>query len=730
VVTLALSLAGHTGVTAAGQGRAHAGGKGGRFLRRAVARVSWVHTRVFAAADLVAFFFLVGSCVKMLPASQRCTDRGEAPSKGGAPNHKPLDHQWVADTLTSLRDTIEEMRGNEYTDEEDGEIMRRAMQAVLADYTVDRNLRAERAAALEESRTLASKLTALDDVIAQRNNFMQSLLGKLDFTSSLVRDAVGTPLVQRQLKLAAARSELLVRYAKLTGADFYTHYPPLTAASGPSAASVPTAPSASVPTANPTLQPQVAPALTRTHANASLRDNAEGQVAGGQVPRGQVPIGQGPSRQGPSTLPIRVDHHRNDRLGSRYTCVPRRTESRPRAHSPAASTANMNAHVTPTSAGTRAPPTEHAGRWTAEHELEREHEYVDHASSRGGATRSAGRSRSRSRDAARSTAGSAVVEVRVSDSRAPGVLRRDDGARGKDQPRSREEPPRGGRFTGGRDRDGGAGQDRRSDRDCAARAETSSGRDGRSRRESSRSRSRTNMGVGDSVSMDGAARLGRIRQVSVTPPGVDVTRAAAPSNHGDASDSPPSMRTAARHAQSARLDRHTLHLGASPPHALAVSPRLHNIHAATDTRTSDGPASPSSLSSAPSSSSRAFEHVITSPTARTVTRAGADADVPPATLLAGSAAVDLVHGSDSAEDADSAGGDALCDDDGEWARMQNVLHFMTATYGSGTGDGQEHTGPSTRSAASPGFTAPAQAYRYLSPDVSAAAAILRGLDAR
>jgi hypothetical protein len=62
--------------------------------------------------------------------------------------------------------------------------------------------------------------------------------------------------------------------------------------------------------------------------------------------------------------------------------------------------------------------------------------------------------------------------------------------------------------------------------------------------------------------------------------------------------------------------------------------------------------------------------------------------------------------------------------------MQNVLHFMTATYGSGTGDGQEHTGPSTRSAASPGFTAPAQAYRYLSPDVSAAAAILRGLDAR
>ena len=91
----------------------------------------------------------------MLPVSQRCTDRGEAPSTGDTPTHKPLDHKWVADTLTSLRDTIEEMRGNEYTDEEDGEIMRKAMQAVLADYTVDRNLRAERAAALEESRTLA-----------------------------------------------------------------------------------------------------------------------------------------------------------------------------------------------------------------------------------------------------------------------------------------------------------------------------------------------------------------------------------------------------------------------------------------------------------------------------------------------------------------------------------------------------------------------------------------------
>ena len=230
---------------------------------------------------------------------------------------------------------------------------------------------------------------------------------------------------------------------------------------------------------------------------------------------------------------------------------------------------------------------------------------------------------------------------------------------------------------------------------------------------------------------EGAAGL-RFRFAPAPPPRVDAAAAAAadapaaPSNHSDASDSPPSMRTAARQSQSARPDPRALHLVASPPHARAVSPRRHNIHAATDARSSEGAASASSLSS---SSPRAFELAITSPTARAAARAGA----PPAPWLAGSLAPDLAHDSDSATCSDVAGADALCDGDGDgdcdWARMQNVLNFMTATYGTNPGDGQADTGSSaTRSALSPGLTSPARAYRRPSPDASAAATILRGLD--
>ena len=238
------------------------------------------------------------------------------------------------------------------------------------------------------------------------------------------------------------------------------------------------------------------------------------------------------------------------------------------------------------------------------------------------------------------------------------------------------------------------------------------------------------MGIGDGASRDGADRHGRAGNVDVAAPAADDDAPAAPSNHSDASDSPPSMRTAARQSQSTRPDRRALHLGASPPHARAVSPRRHNIHAATDARASEGAASVSSLSS---SSPRAFELSITSPTARAAARAGAHAGAPPAPWLAGSLAPDLAHDSDSATCSDVAGADALCDGDGDgdcdWARMQNVLNFMTATYGTNAGDGQAHTGSSaTRSALSPGLTSPARAYRRPSPDASAAATILRGLD--
>ena len=131
----------------------------------------------------------------------------------------------MQDTLTCLRDTIEEMRANEYTDPEDDRIMRTAMQAILADYTVDRNLRSEREAAQQDAKRVAHKLQILDDVIAKRNGFMESLVERLDFTAPILRDTVGTPLVQRQMALVAGRAELLLKYSKLTGSNFYVDYP-------------------------------------------------------------------------------------------------------------------------------------------------------------------------------------------------------------------------------------------------------------------------------------------------------------------------------------------------------------------------------------------------------------------------------------------------------------------------------------------------------------------------
>ena len=121
-----------------------------------------------------------------------------------------LDAKWVHSQLTGIKNVMDDMKDNKFTDEEDYEILRRGMQAVYADYTVEHHMQ-------EELRGIVKKVQDMTVVIQERMKFIQSLDKRLDFDAPIIKDNIGKHFVNRQCKLIKARKELYLRYQEITG---------------------------------------------------------------------------------------------------------------------------------------------------------------------------------------------------------------------------------------------------------------------------------------------------------------------------------------------------------------------------------------------------------------------------------------------------------------------------------------------------------------------------------
>ena len=105
---------------------------------------------------------------------------------------------------------MDNMKDNRFTDAEDYEIMRRGMQAILADFTVEHHMQ-------QELREIVKKIQDMSIVIRERMKFMENLNERLDFDAPIMKDNIGKFIVNRQCKLIRARKELYLRYQQITG---------------------------------------------------------------------------------------------------------------------------------------------------------------------------------------------------------------------------------------------------------------------------------------------------------------------------------------------------------------------------------------------------------------------------------------------------------------------------------------------------------------------------------
>ena len=131
----------------------------------------------------------------------------------------PLAREWTHEQLQRMSAAVEATKTNKYTDDEDRAIILHGMQALSEKFSSDHNSMVE----------LAQKMQAMDTVIEQRELFLEHLVTQLDFRDDIIRTQVGGPLLQRQMKLTAARNALVARYRQLSG----TNWVPQGASSAP-----------------------------------------------------------------------------------------------------------------------------------------------------------------------------------------------------------------------------------------------------------------------------------------------------------------------------------------------------------------------------------------------------------------------------------------------------------------------------------------------------------------